>query len=82
MSALHEGMSCENGNRVCTHVEVQLPLVPPTRAIPASVDCTGATLSNCAEAQGGEVSSIGAGTRELIRPAGGVPSGFKTVTCQ
>src|SRR6266550_2368515 len=70
VSALHEGMTCENGNRVCTHVEVQLPLVPPTRAIPASGDCTNATLSNCAGAQGGDVSSIGAGTRELIRPAG------------
>ena len=82
VSALHEGISCEKGNRVCTHVEVQLPLVPPLRTIPVSGGCADPTLSNCPGANGGDVSSIGAGTRELTRPAGAVPSGLRTVTCQ
>src|ERR1700694_4023408 len=74
VSALHEGISCENGKRVRTHIEVQIPFVPPTRAIPLSGGCACATFSNWAGAHDGDVSSIGAGTRELTRPAGGVPS--------
>src|SRR4029077_11943787 len=82
VSALHEGMSCENGKRVCTHVDVQLPLVPPLRRTPLSGGCASATLSSSAGAHAGVVSSIGAGTRELTRPAGCVPSALRTVTCQ
>src|SRR4030088_1932794 len=65
VSAVHEGMSCENGNRVGCHEDVQLPAVPPLRTIPLSGPCAKATLSNCAGAQPGDVSSIGAPTREL-----------------
>src|SRR6266849_2630845 len=82
VSALHDGISCEKGKRDCTHVEVQLPLVPPRRAMPVSVDCASATFSNWAGAHAGDESSIGAGTRELMRPAGCVPSALRTVTCQ
>ena len=82
VSAIHDGISCENGKRVSTHADVQLPLVPPLRTIPLSGGCVNPTLSNSAGAHAGAVSSIGAGTRELMRPAGGVPSGLSTVTCQ
>src|SRR5437879_1719277 len=82
VSAVHEGMSCENGNRVGCHEDVQLPVVPPLRTTPPSGDCGSVTLSNSAGAQPGDVSSIGAPTRELMRPAGCVPSAFRTATCQ
>src|SRR5213594_795922 len=82
VSALHEGMSCENGKRVSTQTDVQLPLVPPLRTIPLSGGWANPTLSSSAGAHAGAVSAIGAGTRELTRPAGGVPSGLRTVTCQ
>src|SRR5207244_9057143 len=59
-----------------------ISLVPPLRTIPLSGGCVNPTLSNSAGAHAGAVSSIGAGTRELMRPAGGVPSGLSTVTCQ
>ena len=82
VSALHDGMSCENGKRLGCHEDVQLPVVPPVRAIPLSGEGATATLLNSAGAHAGDVSSIGAGTRELTRPAGGVPSAPRTVTCQ
>src|SRR6266568_3107267 len=74
VSALHEGMSCENGKRVDCQPDVQIPFVPAVRTIPVSGGCAGPTLSNWPGAHPSDVFSIGAGTRELTRPAGGVPS--------
>src|SRR5712671_3968809 len=44
VSAPHEGMSWENGKRVCTHVEVQAPFVPALRTIPLAGGCADPTL--------------------------------------
>src|SRR2546422_11774016 len=73
VSAIQDGISCENGKRVGCHGEVQLPLVPAVRTIPLSGGAK-PTLLNSPGAQPGDVSSIGAGTRELMRPPGSVPS--------
>src|SRR5438309_7367752 len=81
VSALHEGISWENGKRVGCHGDVQLPRVPPLNTMPSG-GWANPTLSKGAGPHAGDVSSIGAGTRELTRPAGGVPSGLRTVTCQ
>src|SRR5438477_2061751 len=82
VSAAHDGINCENGNRVGCHDDVQLPVMPPPRTMPSAGGCANPTLLKSADANAGDVSSIGAGTRELMRPAGIVPSVLRTVTCQ
>src|ERR671934_870299 len=82
VSADHDGMSCENGKRTDCHGEVHVPVVPPISTIPSAGGGAKATLMNSPGAHPGDVSSIGAGTRELTRPVGSEPSKFRTVTCQ